>query len=128
MYSHHYRYYLLRSDAAYARPLAVDIAVSACLGAGMLAGSEPLSFVGPADMPWCSLSLVRATPNGSYASDVSAREVNAAPFVCLRASPVQRHESLLKRIAMTLKWQLVLEEDDDGNENVVLFEGSPSPR
>lgn len=122
MYSHLYRYYMLRSDAAYSRLVAADVAVSACREAGMLAGSEALSFVGPADMRWCSLVLVRATPSGSYRSDSSAREVNAASFVGLRDAPVQRYESLLRQIATTLGWQVVLEEDEDGNEDVVLFE------
>ncbi len=122
MYSHVYVYYLLRSDAVYSRPVATHRAVEACERAGMRVAAEPLAFVGAPGFPWCSVSLVRADASGNYHSDPNAREVNAAPFVGLRSVPSQPYEALLREIASTLGWQLLLEDDDEGRENVLLFE------
>jgi hypothetical protein len=82
----------------------------------------PLEYENVPGTPWLSLSLVHASPSGDYASNPQAREINAVVVVGSKTQPAEVYEKRLIQLAKELGWQCVIEEDEDGNQDVVLQE------
>lgn len=74
--------------------------------------------------PWVDLVLAKTqSGNFSCSNDTWHDEFNAIPIVCSKAVkgyvPVSQI-ALLVKLALMLKWELINEEDDAGQENVIM--------
>lgn len=80
-------------------------------------------FEGRPEMPWLDLGLVHTSTRHSWASTPTLPElVNLIPVVGSKRSGNRKaYIAILSRIAQRLGWRLTEEEDDDGNEDVVLW-------
>jgi hypothetical protein len=72
-----------------------------------------------------NLCLLKADQNGNYSSNEgSPKYINLISVVASKSSQGGEKRgiiALLKKIAQQLKWQLIEEEDEEGNEGVILW-------
>lgn len=74
---------------------------------------------------WIDIEAVLTDSNGNYGSDALSDLVNQVVVVGSKAAPLVLLLPLLEDLAARLGWPLYLEEDDDGNEDIVLFDPRP---
>ena len=55
--------------------------------------------------------------------DINAQKTNLIDIVCSKDNDeaLERFKQILVKIAEFLKWKLIDEEDEDGNENVIIW-------
>ncbi|MGZ3778253.1 MAG: hypothetical protein ACXVI9_12085 [Mucilaginibacter sp.] len=90
---------------------------------GVLKHKGPQTFINEENFPWINIACVNSNKGNFAQNDSDSTEVcNLIAIVVSRqgASNEIKYVELLKHIAAKLNWELILEEDDDGNENVVL--------
>jgi hypothetical protein len=113
MYSAFYHYYQVRSGPVYSPSLPAAVVAGAVRRIAGIQETGPLEFGNAEDAPWLSLALVHAGPDGSYASEPRATEINAVVAVGSRTRPAEACERVLLALARDLGWQLLLEGDED---------------
>lgn len=92
---------------------------------GVFIKERPTTFSNVDLFPWIDISIVR-TENGNFcAVDEEEPELaNLIAVVTSKRTDQQIYLVVLTKIAEELNWELILEEDEDGNEEVVIW--SPS--
>lgn len=125
MYSPFYFYFEIRSDAFYSKSIDGYTLKGFLAGLDELALAEDDTYVTANGAPWLSMGLHHADPGGTFASSGSCpREVNLISIVGSRKEAgAARHFylDLMVKIAAFLQWELVEEEDESGDEDVVLW-------
>lgn len=129
MWSPYYYYFFIRSDEQYSRSTDTSELSSFIIRDLGLVQEDPVSFNASESLPWLRLTLVRADPkSGNYGRtchDPWPEKVNLVSLVgSKRSGDRESYVALLTRIAELLQWELIEEEDDDENEDVVVW--SPS--
>ncbi len=123
MWSDQYLYYQIRSDEKYSMQLPTATIVKALIGSGKLGKTGPQTFVNKDGVPGLQVCCVNSS-QGNFGSDASLNSeyCNLIAVVAARAKPsdAMTHVEFLSKISRELGWQLILEQDDDGNENVIL--------
>ena len=117
MYSHEYFYIRLLCDA-HAEAVPRTQAVRK-INKAMQTWSESFS-----DPPWLELEPVFADNSGSYRSDSHAEFMNQIVVVASKREGLDKYLLLLKELSELFSWPVILEEDEEGNENVVLYRPS----
>ncbi len=118
MVSHLYQYYTLQSDEAFSQKAAIETVTEILLQTHCLTQTGHQSFVNTSDFPWLVLSA-HFTPDGNFAStEKPFSYVNLISIVCSKNVDQSVYTRVLLKIAKQLNWRLVLEQDEDGNEDV----------
>ncbi len=108
-----YCYLTIRSDEAYSKP--VDTAELTRLLVSMpeLRQTGPAAFEAALGMPWTSVMLAMAGPDGNYAtSDTPPPSINVIELICSGTEDTSWHEALARRIAAALNWQAIEEREN----------------
>lgn len=123
MWSDRFSYYNIRSDANYSQSLPTIDVVKVLEATSVLKRKGPQEFVNNEDFPWVSLTCVNCN-NGNFAHNEGDKSnlTSLITVVASKQNPLDenRYVELLRCIAIALNWELILEEDDSGNEEVVL--------
>jgi len=123
MWSNQYWYYNIRSDANYSHSLPTNEIIAVLENIQVLRKEGFQMFRNQEDFPWLYVACV-FSDNGNFSCDPSyqTEQINLIDIVASRRVPEneRRYLELLKSIANRLGWELVLEEDDNGNEDVKL--------
>ena len=121
MYSPLYYYFNIQSDEKCTQYIESDKLLNFLLEEVKFIESSPNSIKGNDKQPWLNLCMVIADEIGSYASTATYPEkINLIPIVGSKnEAEKEEYIQLLTKIAKWLKWELIEEEDDEGNENVV---------
>lgn len=127
MWSHLYWYYEIRGNETYSQRLLTSDVLNVLGNTGKLRQTGHQQFSNQENFPWISIVAVNST-GGNYGrdEDFNSEWVNLIAIVGSKSDPENEaaYVSLLTRIAESINWELILEEDDDHNENVVLREKS----
>ncbi|NML42011.1 hypothetical protein HHL17_32800 [Chitinophaga sp. G-6-1-13] len=125
MWSPLYWYYEIRSDRSYSQRILTGDVLNVLNNTGELQRIDKQEFGNIERFPWISVVAVNSN-NGNYATyaGYKSRWINLIAVVGSKSDPRNEtlYVSLLARIAEKLNWELILEEDEDGNEDVVLRE------
>jgi hypothetical protein len=123
MWSNQYWYYNIRSDEIYSDSLSSNKVVGLLENIDILKKKGPQVFINSESFPWIKITCV-CSNNGSFAHDDSDKtdRINLITIVASKQHPEneQKYIELLKAIADKLKWELVIEEDDDGDQDIKL--------
>ncbi|RAJ75102.1 hypothetical protein CLV59_110148 [Chitinophaga dinghuensis] len=122
MWSNLYGYYEIRNDAEYTKSHPTENIVRMLLETGVLLQKSPLIFENRSPFPWLNISVVYARDGGFAVGPKSTSESSTLLSV---VTSKRYHQDVylpvLTDIAKQLGWQLILEEDDEDNEQVVLY-------
>ena len=77
------------------------------------------------EAPWVSIEPSFADDSGTFSSDPLQQYTNYIAVVGHRDKSLEIYLALLKSLGEALGWSVYLEEDEDGNEDVVLYEFVP---
>ena len=123
MWSNQYLYYIIRSDAQYSRSLSTKDVIKFLERFQELKKNGHQSFVNQENFPWIHIACVH-TLNGNFAHNDSDQtdNTNLITIAASKHDPENeyRYIELLKSIANRLNWELILEENDDGNKDIRL--------
>jgi hypothetical protein len=116
-------YYDIRSDAEYSRELPTDVIIKVLKNTGVLKRTAPQSFTNKDDFPWLDITAIKSN-NGNYGhkEDFNSQYCNLIAVVASKSNPDDeaKYVELLTKVANELNWELILEQDDDGNEDIIL--------
>ncbi len=122
MWSNLYGYYEIRNDAGYTKSLPTKNIVQVLLDAGVFHQKYPLIFENKDPFPWLNISVVYTTDGGFAVGEKSTSEISTLlSIVTSKRYHQDVYLPVLIEVAKQLEWQLILEEDDDDNENVVIY-------
>jgi hypothetical protein len=125
MYGAFYFYFEIRSDASYSKSVDGHVLKSFLSGLDALSPKGDDTYVAANGAPWLSMGLRCADSGGNYASSGTCPEVVSLISVVgsNRDASAARHfyVDLMVEIAAFLRWEVVEEEDEDGNEDVVVW-------
>lgn len=131
MWSHLYWYYEIRGDNTYSEKLLTSDVLNVLKNTGKLRLTGNQQFCNIEAFPWVSVIAVNSN-NGNYArrEDFNSEWVNLIAITGSKSNSENEilYVSMLTGIAEKINWELILEEDDNGNENIVLrkkLPGSP---
>ena len=124
MWSHLYWYYEIRGNNTYSEKLLTSDVLNVLENTGKLRSTGNQQFCNIDPFPWISVTAVNSD-NGNYgsAADFNSEWVNLIVIVGSKSNPENEnlYVSMLTEIAEKINWELILEEDDDGNANIVLY-------
>lgn len=127
MWSPLYWYYEIRGDNTYRQRLLTSDVINILNTMGELRQVDNQRFSNTAGFPWITVSVINSS-NGNYGreEDFNSEWVTLIAVVGSKSAPQNEalYVKLLTEIAEKLNWELILEEDEDGNEDVVLREKS----
>lgn len=127
MWSNLYWYYKIRGDKTYNQRMLTSDVLNVLDNTGELQRIDNQEFSNIENFPWISVVAVDSN-NGNYAVDAgyNSEWVNLVAVVGSKSDPQNEflYVNMLTRIAEKLNWELILEEDDDGNTDIVLREKS----
>lgn len=83
---------------------------------------SPNSFKNKSFFPWLGIGITTTVDGHSRRSSYDLDLANLLTVVTSKEHGQSLYLELLIRIAKALSWQLILEEDEDNNENVVIFD------
>lgn len=124
MYSAFYFYFEIRYDASYSRSVDAPALTRFLAGLDELVPKNGDTYAAREGAPWLSMALLSADSRGNYASwGTCPAFVNLISVVGSKegADARQFYLSLMVKIAAFLGWHVMDEEDEDGNEDVVLW-------
>ena len=123
MWSNLYWYFNIRSDRSLSGYLPSSVIVTLLKKQNEIKQTGPQSFTNNADFPWIEISCVDSK-NGSYTHNYgdSTEKSNLIVVAASRrnSNDYERYTRLLTGVANKLDWELTLEEDDNGNEDIVI--------
>ncbi len=123
MWSHWYTYYNLRSDATYQQKLPLDAVQAILLATNCLKQNSPNGFSNVDMYPWICVGLHDSTDSDYGTPSTSMLTVTLISVVASKSYEQDIYLKLLREIATNLGWELILDEDDEGNEDVVIQKG-----
>ena len=120
MWSNQYLYYNIYSDDSFSEEKETTEIIKILLHTNCLKQVDHQTFSNTETFPWINIAFFKTT-NGNYASsDRTFEKANLITIVCSKNDNKEIYANLLLQIANELHWNLVLEEDDLGNENIVI--------
>ena len=123
MWSNLYWYFNIRSDKSPGNSLPSSDIVNVLKKQQELKQTGPQSFTNDKDFPWIDISCVYSK-NGNYSHNLSDLTETSDLIVVVTSKGNDSDDDkvihLLTEIANKLDWELILEEDNDGNEDVVI--------
>lgn len=121
MWSSFYQYYQIRKDKRRSQLVDTKKVRAIITSFSSFTAKGNLIFHSDTDKPWMTITLVQ-TKDGNYAVNELAdyKEINLIEVITSRKSTDNEawYLSILKTIATELEWQIILEEDDEGNEEI----------
>lgn len=127
MWSHIYWYYEIRGDNTYSEKLLTNDVLAILKNTGQLRPTGNQQFCNIEAFPWISVIAVNSH-NGNYgkSEDFNSEWVNLIAVTGSKSNPGNEvlYINMLTEIAEKINWELILEEDDNGNEDIVLREKS----
>lgn len=123
MYSPLYQYFEIRRDEKYSEAKPIKEIIEILQSTGVLTKFDDSSFRNQDNFPWIEISSVNASIGGYNSNIKSSNEKNLLTVVTSKkeANNKEMYINLLKIISKKLKWELVLEEDEVGNEQVIIY-------
>ncbi|GAB3834958.1 hypothetical protein [Hymenobacter jeollabukensis] len=125
MWSDRYSYYEIRASATYSATADTKQIRNVLDALPELQRTGTVSYVNAIGFPWLELSLVTGKDGNFHVfTDTWTEQFNMIPIVCAKSD--QGHVpasqlSFLVKLAQLLNWELIWEEDEDGNEDVILW-------
>ncbi len=120
MWSNQYLYYNIYSDNSFSEEKETKEITNILLQTNCLKQVDHQTFSNTETFPWISIVFFKTT-NGNYASSNKTFEkANLITIVCSKNANKEIYTNLLLQIADKLHWNLVLEEDDLGNEDIII--------
>jgi hypothetical protein len=123
MYSHVYGYFEIRSNEKYSDRKLTKEVIQVLEETGVLIRHENLSFKNKDGFPWIEITCVDSL-NGNYSSNGELLdECNLLAIITSKneADSEQKYLDVLKTISAKLEWELILEEDEEGNEDILIY-------
>ena len=122
MYSPLYQYFEIRSDENYSDKKSANELNEILEETGVLIKHDNLSFKNKSDFPWIEITCVNNVDNG-YNSNERLAECNLLAIVTSKKEidNEQKYLQLLTAVSAKLRWELILEEDEEGNEDVLIY-------
>lgn len=124
MWSPLYRYYDIRSDAEYLQELPSDEIGKILEDTGLLFRTGNQTFTNAEGFPWIQI-IYAESDKGDFGVDTrytsTFSNLIAVVTSRYRQEDEKRYLDILLQIAKKLGWELVLDEDDEGNEDVVIW-------
>ena len=123
MWSSDYFYFEIRFDQTYSRTINSSELLGFLVDEIYLVSDGTDSLVGNYQQPWMNLTIVKASKDGCFSSQRECPEkVNLISIVgSKKYNNYGEYEKILIKIAQWLKWELIEEEDDEGNEGVIIW-------
>lgn len=123
MWSPYYKYYQIRKDKLYSELVDTEIVTSMILKNENILSNGKLSFKSKKDCPGISITIIK-TNDGNYGIKESTHfsEINLIEVITSGSNESDEEWFLgfLRGISNKLNWKIILEEDDDGNEEVLI--------
>lgn len=122
MWSNLYAYYNIRSDKSYLEFHSTKEIIRVLKNTDVLRETDPMIFGNTSSFPWVTIGIAQtANSNFSIDDDANYEAANLLSVVTSKEHDQSLYKGLLVKIAEELGWEVVLEEDDDGNEDVVIY-------
>lgn len=123
MWSPYYKYYQIIKDKNRSEKIEIEKAKSILSSVEFLEQDGLLIYKNQSGFPWITITLIE-TDDGNYSVNDTTRfeNINLLEVITSRRPETneQWYLEILKNLANQLRWQLILEEDDDGKENVLI--------
>lgn len=123
MWSPLYDYYEIRKDNNYSESIDTEKLRSMVSGFATQ-NIGRLLYENKENDPWFSLCLIY-TENGNYAisEDTYFEKINLINIITSKNNDSNRdyYLNLLRSISNTLNWEIILEEDEEGNEEIIIL-------
>lgn len=122
MWSDRYNYYNIQCDEHFSQKLDKSVVVKHLLETKLFKQTNHQSFTNTDKFPWVDITLVETYDGNFISSNEENQFVTLVVIVCSKGQNIdqQIYIDAFKQIANKLNWNLYLEEDDDGNENIEL--------
>ncbi|MBO9732481.1 MAG: hypothetical protein J7623_27815 [Chitinophaga sp.] len=124
MWSNLYLYYEIRGSSDYSQQLHTDMVLKVLENTGVLVKVAPRQFCNIDTFPWMNITAIY-TKDGNYGRPESfnSKWVTMLAITASKSDPELEavYVQLLSDIAAKLHWELILEMDDEGNEDVILY-------
>jgi hypothetical protein len=107
------RYLTIRSDEAYSKSVDTGELTRLLVSMSGLRQTGPAAFEAAHGMPWTSVILAVAAPDGNYAtSDTPPPSINVIELIGSDNEDTSWHEALACHIAAALNWQAIEEREN----------------
>jgi len=124
MWSPYYNYYQIRKDENRSEKIEIKKVQSIVSSIQHLEKIGPLSYKSQNNVPWMTITIIE-TEDGNYSVNETTmfENINLIEVITSRrpGDNEKWYLSILKQLANALKWEVILEQDDEGNENVLIF-------
>ncbi|GGG97945.1 hypothetical protein GCM10007422_09980 [Pedobacter zeae] len=122
MWSDRYIYYNIKSDLQHRQKAETGSVMKILLQSGNFVQKDHQSLSNADHFPWVSITLVEAKRGGFSSSKRQTDFINLIDIVCSsgKNTDQQLYLKTFLAIAEKLQWNLYLEADDEGNENVII--------
>jgi hypothetical protein len=122
MWSNEYFYFEIRFNQTYSHTINSTKLLAFLINEIHLVSDGTDSLIGNPKQPWMNLTIIKASKDGSFTSQNKCPEkVNLISIIGSKSNDFCKYEEILIKISQWLKWELIEEEDDDGNENVIIW-------
>ena len=121
MWSNLYAYYVIRGDKNYEAFRPTEEIAQILKNTGVLERIQLMKFKNLDFFPRLSISIA-LTADGSFHWDETPNyeAVNLISVVTAKRFDQNIYKNVLLKIAKELNWEVILEHDDDGNEDVLI--------
>lgn len=122
MWSDRYNYYSIKSDLQHKKKTKTRSVMDVLLQTGNFVKQDHQSLCNADHFPWTSITLVEAKEGSFSSSKRQADFINLIDIVCSKEKNIdqQLYLKTFLAIAEKLNWNLYLEADDEGNENIII--------
>ncbi|MBO9673144.1 MAG: hypothetical protein J7577_06855 [Sphingobacteriaceae bacterium] len=122
MWSDRYNYYSIKSDLQHQKKAATQSVMDMLLQTGNFVQKDHQTLSNTDHFPWASITLVEAKQGNFSSSKKQTDFINLIDIVCGKGKNIdqQLYIKAFLEIAEKLNWNLYLETDDEGNENIMI--------
>jgi hypothetical protein len=126
MWSTYCHYFQIRKDENYSEAVDTKIVKSIFKSIDGVVANGKLYYKNKKGFPSISIAIVKSK-NGNFAIQDKYTYFEEINLIDIQSTKKEVDQewimNLMKTIANKLNWEVILETDDDGNEDVVLWEG-----
>ncbi|QNR85230.1 hypothetical protein H9N25_01640 [Pedobacter riviphilus] len=122
MWSDRYNYYSIKSDLQHKKKAETGSVMDVLLQTGNFVKQDHQSLCNADHFPWTSITLVEAKEGNFSSSKRQTGFINLIDIICSKEKNIdqQLYLKTFLAIAEKLNWNLYLEADDEGNENIII--------
>ncbi|MBB6235581.1 hypothetical protein HDC90_000178 [Pedobacter sp. AK013] len=122
MWSDRYNYYSIKSDLQHKKKAATQSVIDVLLQTRNFVQKDHQTLSNADHFPWACITLAEAK-EGSFSSSKKQTDfINLIDIVCSKGKNIDQQAYIIAflEIAEKLNWNLYLEADDEGNENIII--------